>query len=677
MSKSVRGFKTISIMCPTSMVQLHLGNGFSESVSVYGGCKNVSNVYRTVEGNVISLNVSANTFESSHFIAPPVTDIFKKHSLPAHNSTNSVCFSGFCQLPKGLSCSVSNIYTVKEAIEYKGILDVYQDLFVRLSKSTNSRGERAGIGQWCVIIYRGGVKTGFIGKGESSGFIKPQIDNLELFSFMPKRYVMANRETVNGYTLIQGMRCSCNSLFTVDIQSSDSFPDLITTLKERNITSSVCGRDYNRQSKLSPASVGVLLSDKVELSKKLSDFVLLSSASHPTSTTESLVNRQLSFLYHSLAGLGQEELDILHQDICLEQENLWYAEYRLQKQQRMPVQRVNKFFPPGTKGKYAVSQVSVDLTTYSWQCQEEYIFDLIPDTAGSPCYSSVKIRMRTSGNMSVYGYLDRLTREVSLNKGPQIDCRLKTSIIGIGGGRTIMFNATGEYLLQREEPISHDLSLSTDFIFDTREVAPLEERFDEEGEVMRIDRMNSYLYKGFEGVELGMFDDGGFDIGGFLEDFGKGVVEVVEEGVSVVDKVGNTLKSILGEGYEAIMHLILMIVALVVVLIAAAVGLKMVFNSLPSCHTKRSKSMKYNRWVTFASISIIRYFYFSSCTVLVYRGDCKCSLVMKNKTNNPTFSQEDPEQGIRPNSSEQRLYSSMTRPTSTKRSKLAKYYAPG
>ena len=74
-----------------------------------------------------------------------------------------------------------------------------------------------------------------MGKGESRGLIKPQIDDLELTSFMPEMYtiyVMANRETVNVYTIFQG-KGYCGNSIPVDIQSSDSLPNLNRTLKER------------------------------------------------------------------------------------------------------------------------------------------------------------------------------------------------------------------------------------------------------------------------------------------------------------------------------------------------------------------------------------------------------------------------------------------------------------
>ena len=106
----------------------------------------------------------------------------------------------------------------------------------------------------CRILLYETAKGGFMGKGESRGLIKPQIgtdfiDNTE-------RYVMANRETVNVYTIIQGKRYCGNSI-PVDIQSSDSLPNLNRTLKERSITSYFCGRDYNRQSELSPSFTGI------------------------------------------------------------------------------------------------------------------------------------------------------------------------------------------------------------------------------------------------------------------------------------------------------------------------------------------------------------------------------------------------------------------------------------
>ena len=51
-------------------------------------------------------------------------------------------------------------------------------------------------------------------------------------TFLPERHIMANRETVNVHTIIQGKQYCGNSI-PVDIQSSDSLPNLNRTLKER------------------------------------------------------------------------------------------------------------------------------------------------------------------------------------------------------------------------------------------------------------------------------------------------------------------------------------------------------------------------------------------------------------------------------------------------------------
>ena len=106
----------------------------------------------------------------------------------------------------------------------------------------------------------------------------------------------------------------------------------------------------------------------------------------------------------------------------------------------------------------------------------------------------------------MYGYLDRLTRQVTLYRGFKIDCRKKTPILSIGGGGLILFNATGEYLLERESPDDFNFGLDSDFIFNTKQLSNPEEIFDEENEVqvVRIDRYNSYLYQNFEGVQLGL-----------------------------------------------------------------------------------------------------------------------------------------------------------------------------
>ena len=133
-----------------------------------------------------------------------------------------------------------------------------------------------------------------------------------------------------------------------------------------DITRTICGKNYNRPSRQSPEVVEIALSDEVERSPESSDFVLIfTSGSNSTTSSDSLVNGQLSFLYHSLAKLGEQELDVLHQELCLEQERLWYAQYHTMKQRQQNGQLVREFILPGKHGRPAINQVSVDLTVYS------------------------------------------------------------------------------------------------------------------------------------------------------------------------------------------------------------------------------------------------------------------------------------------------------------------------